>query len=130
MTRIPPDQHQWGRRLRRWSEAEAAAQTKDLGLPPIEVWRSREFLVQIFSENGWRRMTVNRTHMPNGKDWAEGISWDELQGLKAECGRGESWAVEIYPAEGDIINDANMRHLWLLAGPPPFGWTNRREEIA
>lgn len=35
-------------------------------------------------------------------------------------------AVEIYPAERDIVNVANMRHLWVLPERLPFGW--RRDE--
>lgn len=126
MTRRPPDQHKFGRRLRRWEAAEVQArESKTMRLRPFEVWRSRDFLVQLFSEDGFVRITVNRTHQPNGKDWADGISWDDLQAIKAEIGRGEAWAVELFPAEGDVVNEANMRHLWLLSGPPPFGWHSR-----
>lgn len=124
MTVRPADQANWGRRLRRWPEAEDRARDFSMRLRPFEVWRSRDFLVQFFSEDGQVRMTVNRTHQPNGRDWADGITWDQLQSLKAETGRGELWAVEIYPAEGYVVNDANMRHLWLLAYPPPFAWLN------
>lgn len=93
-----------------------------LSLPPFEVWRSRDFLVQLFDEGGHVRVTVNRTHMPNGKDWADGITWDELQAIKAEIGRGDRWAVEVYPPDDEVVNDAPMRHLWLLDEPPSFGW--------
>lgn len=31
-------------------------------------------------------------------------------------------AGEVFPAESDVVNVANMRHLWLLREPPPFGW--------
>ncbi len=93
-----------------------------MSLYPHAVWRSREFLVQLFADNGHVRMTVNRTHKPNGKDWAEGITWDELQRLKTEVGYGDRWAVEVYPPDEEVINDANMRHLWLLKETPDYGW--------
>jgi hypothetical protein len=32
------------------------------------------------------------------------------------------WAVEIYPADGDVVAVANMRHLWLLPEAPAFAW--------
>lgn len=120
----PRDQERWGRRLRRWPEAETRAHRLGLNLklPAFEVWRSRDFLVQLFNEDGHIRVTVNRTHMPNGKDWADGITWDELQQIKADIGRGDMWAVEVYPPDGDVINVANLRHLWLLDEPPPYGW--------
>lgn len=126
MTRRPPDQHRFGRTLRRWPEAESKAAASDLKIAPFEVWRSRDFLVQLYQEPAAVRVTVNRTHAPNGIDWAEGISWDELQRLKAEIGRGDAWAVEIYPADEHVVNVANMRHLWLLTEPLAFGWRTEK----
>lgn len=91
---------------------------------PIEVWRSRAFLVQIFSESGVERITVCRTRI-TGQTWQDGITWDDLQRLKRECGRGDKWAVEIFPAESETVNVANMRHLWVLDEMPAFAWHNR-----
>lgn len=89
----------------------------------IEVWRSRDYLVQLFDEdNGVIRMSVNSTIPGTDGRWTDGITWDELQRLKTECGRGSSWAVEIYPQVGNVVNVANMRHLWLLPSPLPIGW--------
>lgn len=122
MTRRPKDQHRWGRTLRRWHEAELGAASTGMSLPPFEVWRSRDFLVQLFADDGNIRVTVNRTHMPNGKDWAEGITWDDLQQLKREIGHADTWAVEVFPADEHLVDVANLRHLWLLDGPPPYGW--------
>lgn len=86
-----------------------------------EVWRSRGFLVQVFDEaNGVERLSVCRTSIVDG-DWKEDIRWGELQRLKCECGRGDKDAVEIYPADKDVVNVANMWHLW-LAGDVPFKW--------
>lgn len=129
MTRRPADQHAWGRRLRRWSEAEARARTWKARRKPVEVWRSRDFLVQLYVDGEWTRISVNRTHMPNGQDYADGITWDDLQRLKAEIGRGDQWAVEVFPADAEVVNDANMRHLWLLAEPPPFAWVAEPPEV-
>ncbi len=110
-------------RLRRWAEAEAQpALDQDLG--PFEVWRSQAFRAQLFREpGGWERVTVNRNAGPNSHCFPDGISWDELQQIKAQIGRGERWAAELYPPEDEVVNIANMRHLWLLDERPPFGWT-------
>lgn len=86
-----------------------------------EVWRSREFLVQIFSHEAAVRMTVCRTEV-SGDRWRDGITWDEMQRLKGECGFSRVCAVEVFPPDDLIVNDANMRHLWLLHEPPPFMW--------
>lgn len=89
-----------------------------------EVWRSRDFLVQVFEERmGIERLSVNRTSVEQGgKRWDEGIGWDELQRLKRECGRGDRDAVEVYPRDVDVVNVANMRHLWVLHEPLHFAW--------
>lgn len=44
------------------------------------------------------------------------ITWNELQQVKRDCGRGDVWAVEIYPPDQYVVDAANLRHLWLL--PP------------
>lgn len=92
--------------------------------PPrmIEVWRSRHFLVQVFAEVGnVHRLSICRTSH-NGDSWGDKITWDELMQCKRQCGRGDRDALEVYPADKDIVNVANMRHLWLPAEPVAFAW--------
>jgi len=71
-------------------------------------------LVQVFNEpSGIERLSVCRTSVQNG-EWVSEITWDELQRIKRECGRGDKDAVELYPADADVVNVANMRHLWIV----------------
>lgn len=87
------------------------------------VWRSREFLVQLYlGETGHRRLSVNRTRMLGSGRWDDAISWDDLQRLKCEAGFGAMFAVEVYPADADVVNVANMRHLWIMDEAPAFAW--------
>jgi hypothetical protein len=88
---------------------------------PMEVWRSRDFLVQVFAAIGADRLSIIRTSH-TGKSWAENITWDEIQRLKSEIGRGHMDAVEIYPADKDVVNVANMRHIFVLHSPFPLTW--------
>lgn len=93
-----------------------------------EAWRSRKFILQVFDEGGGvERLSVNRTVI-DGKEFADGITWDDLQRLKAECGRGHLAAVEVYPPDADVVNVASMRHLWVLPNPPAFMWSAVRRE--
>lgn len=88
----------------------------------LEVWRSRGFLVQIYTEKaGHIRMSVNRT-MHTGDNWVAGITWDELMQLKRECGRGDLDALELFPADADVVNVANIRHLFFPPEPVAFKW--------
>ena len=93
---------------------------------PIRVWRSRDYLAVLYEQraDGMRRLTVNSTRrMPNRKrekgfDWRDGITWDELQRIKNECLGEDVWCVEVYPPQADVVDVANMRHLWPLDEPP------------
>ena len=85
----------------------------------VRVPRSRDFFVQIYVEPipslTQIRITVCRT-MINGKgDFVDGITWDELMEVKRGCGYGDFDAVEAYPKDGDIVNVANFRHLWIVS---------------
>ena len=93
--------------------------------PPIRVFRSCEFLVQIFDHEGAVRLSVCRTSLRDDGRWDDGISWDELQRLKREAGYGDAFAVEIFPEDRSQVNVANMRHLWILPERLPFAWGRR-----
>lgn len=90
---------------------------------PIRVLRSRHFLVQVFAGEGpvVARLSVNRTEL-TGDRWSDNIAWDELQALKGQSGYPNQDAVEVYPRSGDVVNVANMRHLWVMREPLPFAW--------
>ena len=95
---------------------------------PFAVWRSRHYLVQFFKEphpGCIGRLSVLRTEL-TGDRWSDGITWDDLQRLKAEAGFADTWAVECFPAAGDVVNVANIRHLWLLTEAPAFAWRKER----
>lgn len=93
---------------------------------PIFVYLSAQFLVQIFMEkNGVIRISINSTKR-KGKNWKDGLTFDELQAIKSAVGYGDSLAVEVYPEDSDLVNDANMRHLWVLPERPPFAWRRRK----
>lgn len=88
----------------------------------VELWRSRSFLVQVHQEaDGYERLSVCRTEH-DGDSWRDGITWEELMQVKRECGRGHRDALEVYPADRDVVNVANMRHLWLPLAPVWFAW--------
>jgi hypothetical protein len=97
-----------------------------IGPKPIQrVWRSRDFLVQEYAEAApvLVRLSVLRTTLdPKLGRWVDGITWDELQSIKAECGYGQHDALELYPPDSDVVNVANLRHLWVMRDPVGFAW--------
>jgi hypothetical protein len=99
------------------------------GFPPglLRVWRSRDFLVQLYAEQGgFRRLSVSRTSVDvKTQRWEQGITWEELQRLKREAGFGNLDAVEVYPRDCDVVNVANMRHLFLMDELLQFAWRKK-----
>ena len=94
---------------------------------PTHVWESRKYLVHLFDEECFqgidtRRMTVSRVTLNSDGHWEENLQWEELQDVKREIGFGDWYGVEIYPRDRDVVNVANMRHIWLLAAPLSIGW--------
>jgi hypothetical protein len=93
----------------------------------FKVFRNKKFIVQIIQDFGCQRITVNRTHaiLVKGEPiWSDGISWDQLQGIKDAIGYADKWCIECFPPQDEVVNIANMRHLWVLSEPPKFGWHN------
>lgn len=94
---------------------------------PKKVYKNDEFLVQIFNIDGEpTRLTVNKVKR-KGNNWADGITWDQLMHVKRLVGYADMCAIEIYPLDQDIVNVANMRHLWVV-DMPDFAW--KKEKVA
>jgi hypothetical protein len=96
-----------------WEHAAQQFQTRTL--------RSRRFLVQVFQRHGQVRLTVTQTGLNDDGSWKDGITWDELQTVKRECGYGAACAVELFPPDEQVVNVANLRHLWIVPAPD-FMW--------
>jgi hypothetical protein len=131
------------REQRRELERQNAKMPRELRLVPREewplehrrglilrVWRSRDFLVQEYDEPApvLVRLSVLRTTLnPKLGRWVDGITWDELQRIKAECGYGQHDALELYPPDSDVVNVANLRHLWVMRELQTFAWRSGRQ---
>jgi len=113
--------------------ATMAVQPKDgwpANTPPgiVEVWRSNKFLAQVYEEGPEvLRVSICRTMLSKYGSWEEDISWEELMQIKREIGLANAYAVEVYPQDTDIVNVANMRHLWVLPRPI-IGWRKNRDD--
>ena len=94
------------------------------------VYRSNRYLVQVYMEfrHGVDyRVTISRTDIDGGR-WKDGISWEELQGIKDSIGFADHDAVEVFPVRRDVVNVANMRHLWIMSSPLLFAWRKQEKE--
>ena len=90
-----------------------------------KVWVNNQYLVQEFKEGRNTRLSINRTQLQPDGHWKQEISWDDIQSIKNQLGYGNRYAIEIYPREQDVVNVANMRHLWVLCTPLKIGWFSK-----
>jgi hypothetical protein len=84
------------------------------GEPSIGVWESEVYRAVAFQDQQTIRLDIQR------KDEQDGITWDELQRIKNECGFADKDAVEFYPAQSDVLNTANYRHLYIFENKLPL----------
>lgn len=87
--------------------------------PPGRGWLS---LVESTFRNGVFAVLQRKVETP----WGEvvhlavrnvegtGISWADKQRIKNEIAGYERTAVEVFPAARDLVDEANMYHLWIL----------------
>lgn len=81
------------------------------GEPSIGVWEDETYFVAGFEDNGRIRLDIQR------KDGLDGIGWDDLQAIKNDCGYADKDAIEFYPRQDKVINNANFRHLYIYTIP-------------
>ena len=79
----------------------------------LQVWRSSKYFVQLYQAENGLRITINRTELKAGVKWKDNITFEELMHIKREIGFGDGQAIEIYPPDAEVVNVANMRHLWI-----------------
>jgi hypothetical protein len=85
-------------------------------LRSTEMWASRKFHVLILENktNGAEQLNIYRAEVDTkSKRWRDGISWEEMQELKKQCGRGDKIAFEPFPKDSEVINTNNIRHLFI-----------------
>ena len=53
-------------------------------------------------------------------------SWVEMQRIKDELAGPDKTAVEVYPPKAEVVDEADMFHIWVLAEPLPFSLASRQ----
>ena len=73
-------------------------------------------------ENGWVHLSIRNL------DGSARHDWREFQQIKNELVGPEHEAIELYPAESRLVDNANQFHLWCIAETNirfPIGWPDR-----
>lgn len=116
----------WPKKLTRFDPKDWPGAVSEANHPaaPDEAWRSRAYLVQIRyldpTTNGGAEELLHIRRTIHGAP----LTWDELQVIKRDVGRGDRAAVEVFPEDAHLIDLAEMRHLWIMAQRPAFAWRN------
>lgn len=90
-----------------------------------DVYHNNQFMVFVIPESSsWGAIT---RLMIRRNDAAPIRCWSDLQRIKNELCGAESVAVEIFPRESELVDDANIYHLWVLPETfeLPFGLVDR-----
>lgn len=84
------------------------------------VWKNNRYIVQIYARVTEAGEALQLACRRNDEEPIEG--WDDLQRMKNEIVGADRIAIEIYPAASNVIDQANMRHLFVLpeGQPAPF----------
>lgn len=107
--------------------------------PDDEIWVNEEYQahVRYLSERGKAgvlHLSIKRHDKKPARDWRE------LQSIKNEVAGWEREALELFPAESRLVDQADQTHLWVLPAGDPIGIgfterevrtdVERREELA
>lgn len=106
----------------------------------IDVERVKHSYGLAGMSNAWRNAVYSVQCYPKASEWGELLnlmvrrhddqpirSWRDMQRIKSELMGAERVAIEVYPAESALVDDANMYHLWVLPEGMvlPFGLRKR-----
>jgi hypothetical protein len=117
-----------GRRLQRkeWnafedvteeSKARHLALNPGSKFSPDRVWANNKYVVQAFEKRGF--LGFECTKLMIRRCDAEPIySWPDLQRIKNELFGPEETAIQAFPAESELVDDANLYWLWVLKREP------------
>lgn len=98
--------------------AQSAAQPdvplSQIGAPLHELWVSTDYEIFVrYLEP--KRLRAGAMHLSVKRYDREAIGdWRHLQSIKNEIAGWEREAVELYPAESRLVDEANQTHLWVL----------------
>ena len=81
-------------------------------LSVARVYRNNRFCVLVYREvaTPWGR--VERFSIRNATSTP--IPWAELQRIKNDVAGPDRQAVQVFPRQSELVDEANMYHLWVL----------------
>jgi len=109
-----------GRRLMRqgWSRFEPGPSPVGKVGDAYETWINNLYMVFRCRDEITEWGIVSRI-MVRRNDGGTNVPWADMQRVKNEIMGQERLAIQIFPPESDLVDDANIYHLWVM----PDGFT-------
>ena len=80
-----------------------------------KIYRSKKYTVIVWNVPAGKKLSIQRNEWDSHTNrYKDQITWDEIMEIKRQVGFGEQNAIEFYPPDSQVINIANVRHIWLL----------------
>ena len=81
----------------------------------LEIWRSKKYLVIVWKVPAGKKLSISRQEWnPTERRYKDGITWDEIMEIKHDIGMGNKTGIEFFPADDEVMNLANVRHIWIV----------------
>lgn len=114
-------------------QAKAMAAVGIEGYKDDEVWINDRYQVRVRYGDSKDESVVptgptGLLHLSiNAHDRGPMRNWRHLQAIKNEIAGDDRWAVEVFPAEDDLVDTSNQFHLWVMPEgiEPGFGFRGR-----
>lgn len=124
MTRMTP----WVRLRRMPADPSVVATLNKAGGALDELWANDEYEVFVSYMGEGDKGLDGPLHLSIKRyDRKPTYDWRELQAIKNDICGAEREAVELFPAESRLVDQANQTHLWVMATDLlfPLGFTER-----
>jgi len=95
---------QWGE----WDEIDISEDHPDKLEGVQRAWSNDRYAVQYLKRNGFEVLMVRR------HDGGSDYPWRDLQRIKDEVMGPDREAVQVFPKKSEIVDSANMAHIWLI----------------
>ncbi len=83
----------------------------------VGAWLNNRYSVQHVQRGGLEVLMIRR------HDGGASFPWPDLQRIKNEIAGADREAVQVFPRSREVVDSANMAHLWLVPAGDRCRWT-------
>ncbi len=114
------------RMAQKWGEWEERSHLASHPHAPegcVQCWVNNKYSVQLIARGELEVLMVRR------HDEGDEYPWRDLQRIKNELVGEDREAVQVFPKQGEVVDVADMAHIWLVpvGQPLPYTFANMGE---